>query len=792
MKRIPKIGFLITHGTDTMAWTLAALSYSLKNFPCNLVITGSQLPMEALFSASDAYPNLGASIHFLLTLRGPNILAVFNHGKSAYQYSLWKINKWEPDAFYGNELAIRNSVDYIYAAKIIREKRDRIDKLYILRTGGTIESELSKAAFDVLHPTDENLVGGFLSDKYSRFAPNRIDVKSDKKLEITKDSSDIVPSDWKKFSESVAHICEEQGYTTYAECKFNESVRIVNCAPFLTTADYARLFEDCEGIIIAGYGGGNINIRRDENHSPLPVIEKAVKKNKIVVLGSQVALGATDFIYENALKAIDARKSPDNIPIPLAIPEGNFGLARAQVKLSYILGYSDIIDQIAESIPQDHAFSKIAEIERSYLLKKLAFLSGIQFRDPTSKPKLEEILNKYYGSKIKDFTLKVPDYDPFFNTNFKEAMKKILDEQKRPVICVMRYEGKESIEDVENKALIIKQEEFASKNCWGEPIDAAFNLSQIIKQCFGWNSVIFNLEEIEDAKYNIIFNLLKKCKIAFFEAGANLLDENYELTKYGHQYCEFIVQAMKSIGCTIFVPFVFIGNTHFVLIFALLKNLLTHARKIVSEKSDKSNKMQSIIDQANAYLKRPSLFIESNIALGHNIVTLHKYDLSAVPQDYSKLYQTISECGCGLVEDAIEIDKLDVATLDTCCIKPEVIHFLNKSYKIIRDSCKDFILVGKIPWGIEITSSADVQLAKTLIKIDVCSIAIYWQDYHRNKLYKYLSFQFHPELTGLDIPRTLPEDDIHSFDLSFKNDGLKILFSAILTSKTATPIIQKL
>lgn len=39
-------GIVITHGTDTMAYTASALSFILQNLPLPVVLTGSQLPME--------------------------------------------------------------------------------------------------------------------------------------------------------------------------------------------------------------------------------------------------------------------------------------------------------------------------------------------------------------------------------------------------------------------------------------------------------------------------------------------------------------------------------------------------------------------------------------------------------------------------------------------------------------------------------------------------------------------------------------------------------------------------
>ena len=36
---------LITHGTDTLAWTHAAVRYAVKHNKVNIALTGSQIPM---------------------------------------------------------------------------------------------------------------------------------------------------------------------------------------------------------------------------------------------------------------------------------------------------------------------------------------------------------------------------------------------------------------------------------------------------------------------------------------------------------------------------------------------------------------------------------------------------------------------------------------------------------------------------------------------------------------------------------------------------------------------------
>lgn len=49
-------GFVITHGTDTCAYTAAALSYELVNLSKPVILTGSQLPIDA--EGTDAVANL--------------------------------------------------------------------------------------------------------------------------------------------------------------------------------------------------------------------------------------------------------------------------------------------------------------------------------------------------------------------------------------------------------------------------------------------------------------------------------------------------------------------------------------------------------------------------------------------------------------------------------------------------------------------------------------------------------------------------------------------------------------
>lgn len=68
-------GFVITHGTDTMAYTASILSYMLQNSSKPIIVTGSQRPIDV--EGTDARLNLTDSIRFALEEIG-GVFIVFN------------------------------------------------------------------------------------------------------------------------------------------------------------------------------------------------------------------------------------------------------------------------------------------------------------------------------------------------------------------------------------------------------------------------------------------------------------------------------------------------------------------------------------------------------------------------------------------------------------------------------------------------------------------------------------------------------------------------------------------
>ena len=69
-------GFVICHGTDTMAYTAAILSYLIQNSPKPIVITGAQRPIDLI--NTDAKSNLTDSFLYASSPQSCGVQIVFN------------------------------------------------------------------------------------------------------------------------------------------------------------------------------------------------------------------------------------------------------------------------------------------------------------------------------------------------------------------------------------------------------------------------------------------------------------------------------------------------------------------------------------------------------------------------------------------------------------------------------------------------------------------------------------------------------------------------------------------
>lgn len=358
-----KTGILITHGTDTMAWAHAFLRYAIKNNHANIVITGSQIPMPSLGEYSDAYENLENSMHFLTALEPPNILTVFNNGKDAFSDSIVKFDKWDTISFHGDIAAHMawDEIRYHDDALEIHEPLP-LDIFYLVTTGGTIESEFNEEG--VLVP-GQNHVLGYLTRRFSSF----FKVLSQNPVFVI-DSSDLTYDRMVNLSLTVEKCLKETNLDAFADVSFEKNIKIIYTDPFKTRNDYLREIDDARGVVIAGYGGGNINIEHGSGYTLLPILKEMVNDFRPVVLASQVPLGTTDFIYANGFEAIKAG----------AFSAVDMGIPECQTRLSYLLGHLPLIREKSGKI-------KRTELE---IIESL-FMSGVKFRTKRSRRNYERL-----------------------------------------------------------------------------------------------------------------------------------------------------------------------------------------------------------------------------------------------------------------------------------------------------------------------------------------------------------------------------------------------------------------
>ncbi|NMC00061.1 MAG: hypothetical protein GYA35_07255, partial [Thermoanaerobaculaceae bacterium] len=380
-----KEGVLITHGTDTLSWALAYLRYSLKGLKSNVAVTGSQIPLEGTFSPSDAIGNLRTAVYLLSKLKPPHLFAVFNNGKDVFSGRLTKFRKWDVDAFEGR-LAAKVTHEGL---KILRDdwrlipyKDQKLEKLHLLKTGGTIESQ--KSGKGGLAPKGDfvyEYIKNNLKDHFEKVVKYEL---------FSLDSSDLSFEEW----EAIAKRIEKLGL---AQCdpKFDKEVKPIFVNPLFTSKDYEKLFEMCgNAAVLLGYGAGNANTLEKSARSILPPLKKAVKEGKYVAVTSQVPLELYDAEYESGRKLIEFG----------GIPCGDLSFSDAQVKLSYILGHKEVLKTISRRENVDYEVLLIS-----------SFLSGVTL----TKNQSEEIAKRL--KKERKGKIGLLEYDPFVSNSFEKG-----------------------------------------------------------------------------------------------------------------------------------------------------------------------------------------------------------------------------------------------------------------------------------------------------------------------------------------------------------------------------------
>ncbi len=121
-------GFVVLHGTDTMSYTAAALSYLIQNSPKPIVLTGSQKPMSNPFT--DAKLNLYQSLLYAADDRSSDVCVVFGGaviaGTRARKQRTMSFNAFDsvnvpPLAYIRNNRIVRSGNVPSYSSAIAQE-----------------------------------------------------------------------------------------------------------------------------------------------------------------------------------------------------------------------------------------------------------------------------------------------------------------------------------------------------------------------------------------------------------------------------------------------------------------------------------------------------------------------------------------------------------------------------------------------------------------------------------------------------------------------------------------------
>ena len=132
-------GFVIIHGTDTLAYTSSMLSHMLKGIPIPVVITGSQLPIAN--PVADALENMRAAI-YMVTSNNPGVFVAFDR-KIMLASCVSKTHSMSFDAFESinkDNVAIINA----YGMKINKALLPKVDPFFKVRSNYSEEVFLLK------------------------------------------------------------------------------------------------------------------------------------------------------------------------------------------------------------------------------------------------------------------------------------------------------------------------------------------------------------------------------------------------------------------------------------------------------------------------------------------------------------------------------------------------------------------------------------------------------------------------------------------------------------------------
>lgn len=131
----------------------------------------------------------------------------------------------------------------------------------------------------------------------------------------------------------------------------NDSVAMIPVYPGIKPQIIDYLANNHSGIVIEGYGAGNLPT--DENINIIPAIKSAIERKVPVVVCTQCILGSTEMeLYQVGRAALDVG----------AIPAMDMTPETAMVKLMWVLGQTDDIESI-DSLMQKSFVGELHEVK---------------------------------------------------------------------------------------------------------------------------------------------------------------------------------------------------------------------------------------------------------------------------------------------------------------------------------------------------------------------------------------------------------------------------------------------
>ena len=246
-------GFVITHGTDTMAYSAAALSFMLSELDKAVVRTGSQIAIELV--GSDGKRNL--------------------------------VNAFRVAASDVAEVMV------VFGSKIIRGVRARKISAFALE------------AFDSINEAPLGEIG----------------------LEMRVATA----------------VKRRAGRRLLYTPELEPSVGLVTMHPGVTEEVLRFMVERHKGVVLLGYGTGNIPVREEANL--VKIIRAAGDMGKPVVVGTQCVLGSTNLsLYQPGKEVLAAGAIPSVDMIPEA----------ALVKLMWVLGQTTDLPRVASMMMKSY------------------------------------------------------------------------------------------------------------------------------------------------------------------------------------------------------------------------------------------------------------------------------------------------------------------------------------------------------------------------------------------------------------------------------------------------------